>query len=105
MSCNRENIIWQSRDGTWNRAFYECYPVGDRNDPDWDYEWDVEYTDEFDWVSVGHSTEDGAHASWDGSNPGGYNLYAEPSEFTDALDAKAAAFRAAHPLPRMRFIG
>lgn len=72
MSLNRENIIWQSKDGTWNRAFYKFEPVGDTSDPDWDEEWDVEYSDEFDWVSTGHFTEEGAWRSWRGANPGGH---------------------------------
>ncbi len=72
MSCNRENVTWQSADGTWNRGFYRCYDVGDTSDPDWDYEWDVDYDfDRFEWVSVGHKTREAAHDSWNGANPGG----------------------------------
>lgn len=92
MSCNRENVIWKSKNGTWNRAFYDFYDVGDPSDPDWDYEWDVEYTDDFNWASVGHATEEAAHRSWDGSNPGSYTLIEDPGDETDELDAKAAAF-------------
>lgn len=37
MSVNRENVIWQSADGTWNRGFYAYDTWGE------DHEWDVEY--------------------------------------------------------------
>lgn len=90
MSCNRENVTWVSRDGTWNRGFFEYYSIN-TDDPDWDYEWDVEYDhSRFDWVSVGHATEEAASASWDGANPGGSNVYATPSEATDRFDEMAA---------------
>lgn len=92
MSCNRENVIWQSKDGTWNRGFYECFDVGDPCDEDWDYEWDVEYGDGFEWLSLGHATEQAAHESWDGSNPGGYDRceYAGYPAESARYDAKAA---------------
>lgn len=70
MSLNRENVVWQSPDGTWNRGFYD-YHHGDTSDPDYDEEWDVNYDyDRFHWVSSGHRTEDAARASWNGANPG-----------------------------------
>jgi hypothetical protein len=71
MSCHRENITWQSRDGKWNIGFYDYFPTGDSSDPEWDYEWDVEYYDHFHWVSTGHPDEDSAYRSWKGANPGG----------------------------------
>lgn len=72
MSVNRENIIWQSEDGTWGRGFYDYYNTKSYDDDDYDYEWDVEYNyDTFTWVSVGHATEDEARAAWKGANPGG----------------------------------
>jgi hypothetical protein len=101
MSCDRENIIWQSRDGTWNRAFYDYYETN-TDDPDRDYEWDVEYTDEFNWVVTGLASEDAAHEAWDGANPGGYSLYDTPSDVTDAFDAKAAAWLRDNPPRRER---
>ncbi len=77
MSKNRENVIWQSADGTWSRGFYEDYPTKSYDDEDYDDEWDVEYNyDSFSWVSVGHLTEQGAVASWDGTNPGSSVVYA-----------------------------
>ena len=65
MSFSRENVIWQSANGTWNRGFFSAHVWGD------DPEWDVEYSDDFEWVSTGHPTEEAAWASWDGANPGG----------------------------------
>lgn len=94
MGVNRENVVWQSEDGTWNRAFWDFYPVN-QDDEDWDYEWDVEYTDEFNWVSTGHTTLEAALASWTGSNPYGHDEVAytpETAARCTRLDAKARAF-------------
>ena len=77
MSYHRENVIWQSADGTWGRGFFETYATKDWGDDDYDDEWDVDYNyDSFNWVSVGHPTEEAARAAWDGANPGGYTSYA-----------------------------
>ena len=68
MSVSRDNVVWQSADGTWSRGFY----AEDRWYPDDDGEPEVEFRhDEFDWVSTGHPTEDAAADSWHGANPGG----------------------------------
>lgn len=85
VSKNRENIVWQSADGTWNRGFFSFYSTGDTSDPDYDDEWDVEYdTSTFHWVSVGHATEDGAWRSWTGANPGGGSVLSfEPDRADD----------------------
>jgi hypothetical protein len=66
MSFNRENVIWESEDGSWNRGFFYVRWTGD--DPEWDVEYDF---DAFEWVSTGHPDERAAHASWQGANPGG----------------------------------
>jgi len=77
MSFHRENIIWQSADGTWSRGFYECHESygghGDDDDEDsFDPEWDVEYDyGALEQVSCGHPSEDAAFQSWRGANPGG----------------------------------
>lgn len=72
MSVNRENVVWQSEDGTWSRGFYDFYDTKDYDDEGYDYEWDVDYEyDSFRWVSCGHATKEQARASWDGANPGG----------------------------------
>lgn len=75
MSFNRENITWQSEDGTWNRGFYSCFDNYSSDDEDYDPEWDVDYDyDSFEWVSTGHATEQGAWNSWNGANPGGGDM-------------------------------
>ena len=81
MSWNRENIIWQSADGTWSRGFYDSYETGsydddddDDDDEDYDPEWDVEYLDSFFWVSCGHRSMEDAERSWDGANPGSQSV-------------------------------
>jgi len=89
MSFHRENVIWQSPDKKWNRAFYSYYPTGD------DDEWDVEYTDEFNWVSMGHPNQQMALDSWDGANPGGHRsyTYSQYPGICDRLDREAIRFR------------
>lgn len=73
MSVNRENVTWQSEDGTWSRGFFEHYDVETEKD-DWDFEWDVEYDHSaFIWASGGHPTAEAANASWEGASPG-YSL-------------------------------
>jgi hypothetical protein len=90
MSVNRENVIWQSRDGTWNRGFYDFYHTSHPGDEDFDPEWDVEYDySRFNWVSTGHSTQQEANDAWRGANPGCSEVYSEPSAETDKLDALA----------------
>ena len=82
MSLNRENVIWQSKDGTWNRAFYDFVYVNEDNE-DFDMEWDVEYSGNFDWVSMGHPTMDAADKSWYGANPGCFDLVEYSQENAD----------------------
>lgn len=77
MSFNRENVAWQSQDGTWNRGFYEVLWVGE------DPEWDVEYGSDFEWVTTGHATEEASWAAWDGANPGGGWVVAHSEETAD----------------------
>lgn len=83
MSCNRENVIWQSADGRWNRGMYDFHIWGD--DPEWDVEYDM---GRFHWVSTGHETEQAAADSWDGANPGGATVVAH----TDPTAAMCAEF-------------
>lgn len=75
MSFNRENVTWQSKDGTWNLGFFkviEPWSYDDNYDPEWDVEYDFSV---FEWVSTGHHTMDAATQSWPGANPGGSSLY------------------------------
>lgn len=74
MSKNRENVVWQSKDGTWSIGFYEVIE-GDVFDPDYDDEWDVDYDfSKFWWASTGHATETAAMNSWHGANPGSHTV-------------------------------
>lgn len=73
MSHNRKNVIWQSSDGKWNRGFYDYVVTGES------VEWDVHYHSTFNWVSLGHKSEEEADLSWDGANPG--------SVWVEAFDA------------------
>lgn len=70
MSCNRENITWQSKDKTWNVGLYSYYDMPAQDGEEWDYEWDVEYDhSSFFWASKGHRTAAQAQAAYTG-NPG-----------------------------------
>lgn len=96
MSCNRENVTWKTRDGTWSIGFYDFCETN-TDDPDRDYEWDVEYDfTRFNFASTGHSTQEHAERAWHGSNPGGTTIVDTPSERTDQLDKMAAECLAAH---------
>jgi hypothetical protein len=91
MSFHRENVIWQSPNGTWSRGFYDFFYTGD--DPEWDVEYDMTV---FNWCSTGHATEDEAHASWNGANPGGYHFYpykGETNSIAKELDLMAKLYR------------
>lgn len=89
MSFNRENVIWQSRDGSWNRGFYTVHSsAGGGDDEYYDPEWDVEYDyGSFEWVSTGHLTQEKAWDSWDGANPGGADMRV-PGDGNDAEDVE-----------------
>ncbi|AXV10059.1 hypothetical protein DVS28_b0289 (plasmid) [Euzebya pacifica] len=70
MSFHRENIAWQSKDGTWNLGFFEVVWEGSEEDGE-DPEWDVDYDmSAFEWVTTGHPTQMAARRAWNGSNPG-----------------------------------
>jgi hypothetical protein len=90
MSFNRENVTWQSADGTWSTAFYVVAWV----DPDGDEEWDVEYDYScFEtWPVAGRaSTADEAYrvATLNICNPGGTSVvpYTENQQECDRYDA------------------
>lgn len=91
MSFNRDNVVWQSSNGTWNRGFYTVAWVDYEGDPEWDAEYDYSTLE---WVSTGHSTEQGALDSWDGANPGSHEHVEydeEDAPHCDRLDKMAAA--------------
>lgn len=95
MSLNRENVIWQSSDGTWNRGFYAWESVAPEPGEDPDPEWDVEYdTSRFNWLRTGMSSKQEAYRCWNGVNPGSSDVYHydpdDPRRLSDRLDAVAA---------------
>lgn len=96
MSVNRENVTWQRADGTWAIGFWDYYSVN-TDSPDFDYEWDVAYSDQFREVHFG-KTPDEAYASYTrfNANPGGTHMAENTPENADyiaALEAKLAKYR------------
>lgn len=96
------NVVWQSADGTWSIGFHpmegcngECY---DEDGGDETHEWCREADESrFDWVSVGHPTQDAAIRSWHGANPGTHDVYAytpgyDPASHVDDTRSWAADF-------------
>lgn len=94
MSFNRENVVWQSQDGTWNLGFYRVLErFGYSDDEDYDPEWDVDYDYEnFDWLSTGHPSLDAARNSWGGANPGMWVTESSVERVAE-LDEMAERFR------------
>lgn len=70
LSFNRENVIWQSADGSWNRGFFAvANQFGD------DEEWDVEYDySKFSSVYTNLFSEEDAASCSNEPNPGGYSV-------------------------------
>lgn len=86
MSFHRENVIWQSADGTWSRGFFQRERGFGSHDEDYDPEWDDDYDyDTFEWVSAGHRTANEAAAAWHGSNPGGHTEYSYRPDDTESV--------------------
>lgn len=98
MSKNRENVTWQSQDGTWNLGHFTVIP-GNTFDEDYDDEWDVDYDfSTFWWVSTGHPSPTAANNAWRGTNPGGGTQIAHTAETAKdcaTYDAMAAATKQA----------
>lgn len=97
MSFNRDNVEWQSADGTWNLGFFEVVWEGDEADGE-DPEWDVEYDmTAFEWVTTGHRSQQAARNAWRGANPGGsieVPHSADTATETATYDRMASALRA-----------
>lgn len=83
MSFNRENVTWQSEDGTWSMGFYRVAWVDDEGDEEWDVEYDHS---RFESVSSGHATPDAAYDAWQGANPGGTTIYKWSDENREAIE-------------------
>ncbi|MFE2346162.1 hypothetical protein [Kitasatospora cineracea] len=67
MSLHRENVTWQSPEGTWSIGFFAFEEEDD------DYEWGVYYDHgHFWWASTGHPNPDAAMDAYmrENANPG-----------------------------------
>ena len=94
MSFNRENVTWQSKDGTWNMAFFRVIWEG-REDEGYDPEWDVEYDyktfNPYDYAKAQPTPDDAWKiATARTSNPGGtwvilYQAHAEKCDQYDKM--------------------
>ena len=101
MSFNRDNVTWQRTDGTWCTGFWDFFPTSSWNDPDFDPEWDVEYTEEFNWVHENAATPEVGYELYrrQNGNPGGTTIYESTPENADAIarfNATLARFNARH---------
>jgi len=91
MSFNRENVIWQSQNGTWSIGFFTVDWVDYDGDPEWDVEYDFS---SFEWVSTGHRSWQQARQAWHGANPGGSSIeHYSPQGQSDHYDEMAREFR------------
>ena len=98
MSYYWENVIWQSKDGSWNRGYFHRISMASSpsawNDDEYGYdsEWDDEFDfSYFDYLSTGMSSKD---AAWDfepQGNPGSANVipYAGNSKHCKHYDLMA----------------
>lgn len=87
MSFNRENAIWKTADRAgWRCGFYRAHVWGE------DDEWDVNYDyDHFEWVSPLCGSQESARLSWDGANPGAWDIYDDPEHPEQARKFDAMA--------------
>ena len=77
MSYHWENVIWQSKDGSWNRGYFKRISSADHPsmwcDPDYGYdsEWDDDFDpDEFDYLATDLRSLEAAHDFTPAGNPG-----------------------------------
>lgn len=100
MSKSRENVCWQSREGTWSVGFYDFDYTSDEQDPDFDDEWDVDFHDRFRWASTGYASLDDATDASDAlgeANPGGGMIVRWSEQAADQiaeLDRRARQYTA-----------
>ena len=97
MSFNRENVTWQSKDGTWNMAFFRVTWEGseaDGYDPEWDVEYDYKEFNLYAFATK-QPTPDSAYevATRRTSNPGGTYIVSRAVNAAecDKYDAMLAA--------------
>ena len=108
MSYFHANLIWQSKDGTWNAGFYKRVPgYGAISDPDYGYdpEWDDEYTDEFEFVARGYSNSSEAMDQWHGANPGSFTLVPYNDRAKQVIESAEEAAAIATIAAKRRYSG
>lgn len=95
MSYHWENVVWQSRDGLWNRGYFKRISMADSpnawNDEDYDSEWDDEFNgNEFEAVCTNVTYEKAVDYT-PFSNPGHFSEvpYKGNSKECKALDLMA----------------
>lgn len=100
MSYHWENVVWQSKDGSWSRGFFHRISRSDSpnswGDEDYDSEWDDDFDfDSFDHVRTGFPTAKAAQSWQPGANPGGCDEipYAGNSKESKGLDQLAHWFK------------
>jgi len=75
MSYHWENVIWQSKDGSWNRGYYKRISMastGGYYDEEYDSEWDDDFDfTGFDYLQTGFRSENDADRYQPHGNPGG----------------------------------
>lgn len=102
MSYHWKNVIWQSKDGSWNRGFYHRISMGgfpsSWKDGDYDSEWDDEFDESsFDYARTGFRSEQDAF-NWEPSgNPGGAYTIAYRGNSKECKELDQLAFFHAHP--------
>ena len=106
MSVNREHVVWQSSNGLWNIGFWDFFEVN-QDDDNFDYEWDVQYTDEFNFVVRNLATQEMAENAWRGrmANPGGAEIveYSEANaKLCETYDKRADAYFAERNANRLK---
>jgi len=107
MSYHWENVIWQSKDGSWNRGFYHRISMGGSpnswNDGDYDSEWDDEFDESyFDYARTGFRSENDALLWEPSGNPGGASILPYRGNSKECKELDQLAFFHAHPEEKAR---
>lgn len=100
MSFHRENVTWQSNDGTWSIGFWSFTEQESSWEDDYDNEWDVEYMyDSFWFVSTGHVNTESAWNDYTRyhSNPGSTTIMPYKGNSAECKRLDRLAFRFKNP--------
>lgn len=102
MSHNWENVIWESKDGSWNRAYYKRISCensyDDRDGEPYDSEWDDEFDyEEFAAVDTGFRSQSDAQKWEPFGNPGSADTLAYRGNSADCKTLDLRAFHERNP--------